>query len=319
MHGQLGQTIHFGPDRTYNGHSRDLPPIAEIRSGDTLSFELANSSGGQLSPRSTAEDVAKLDIRWANPTTGPIFVGGARPGDVLQVEILEAAPKDWAFTVQLPGMGLLAKEQFPDPWIHIWEFVNGRGVFTDRISIPLEPFPGVVCTAEAEPGEFPATHVPIRTGGNLDFKQVRAGSTLYLPVEVDGGLLSIGDPHCAQGDGEVCGSAIEGSIDCTIRVTIRRDLDVDAPELDITHPLERPAAAAAGYHATTGIGPDLRMAARQAIQRMVVYLERTHDLDPQRAYALCSVAVDLKVAEIVDRPNWVVSAFLPNDLFVPAA
>jgi acetamidase/formamidase len=317
VQGALGRTIHIGPDKTYNGHANDLPPIAEVSSGDTITLELIDASGGQLTKDSVAADVATIDITRANPTTGPIWVGGAKPGDVVQVEILDAEPGTWAFTVQRPGLGLLT-DRFPEPWIKIWSYRNGRGIFNDGISVPLEPFPGVVCTAPAVPREFPATHVPTRIGGNLDFKQVRVGSSIYLPVAVEGALLSIGDPQCAQGYGEVCGSAIEGAINLTVRVNLRHDLDIDGPELDVVRPLERRSAAEAGYHVTTGVGPDLREAARDSIERMIVHLVRHYGLDRQHAYCLCSVAVDLKIAEIVDAPNWIVSAFLPKDLFAPA-
>lgn len=315
MVGSFGRTIHIDPDRTYNGHPRELPPIAEVDSGDVLELDLVDSSGGQLHQGSTVADVPGLDISRANPTLGPILVRGSRPGDVLQVDILETRPQTWGYTVQFPGNGILP-DLYPDPWIHIWHIEDGKGYFTDHVRVPLEPFPGVIATAAAVDPPQPATHAPIRIGGNLDLKHLFEGSSIYLPVEVDGALLSIGDPHWAQGDGEVCGSAIEGAIDCTIRVTVRRDLVVDAPELDVRRPLERPSAAAAGYHVTTGIHADLRTAARNSIERMIAHLVAQRGLDRQQAYALCSVAVDLKISEVVDAPNWVVSAFLPNDLFV---
>jgi formamidase len=146
-------------------------------------------------------------------------------------------------------------------------------------------------------------------------KQLGEGATLYLPIEVEGAVLGIGDTHAAQGDGEVCGTAIESPSTVTVRLSVRRDLDVDAPEFDVARPLERPEAAVAGYHATTGVASDLMAATRQAVERMIVHLTRRYGLDPQEAYALCSVAVDLKISKVVDAPNWVVSAFLPLDLF----
>jgi acetamidase/formamidase len=315
MQGTFGSTIHIDRDRTYVGHSRDLAPVAHIRDGDILELDLVGSSGGQLTKDSKPRDVSGLDIGKANPSIGPIFVEGAHPGDVLQVEILSTKPQTWAYTVQFPGMGILA-DQFPDPWIHIWHIEDGKGYLTEDVRIPLQPFPGVVCTAEAVPGEHWPTHVPTRIGGNLDLKHIFAGSSIYLPVEVEGALLTIGDPHWAQGDGEVCGSAIEGAIDITARVTVRRDMVIDGPELDVRGPIERPSAAAAGYHVTTGIDPDLRTAAKISIARMVAHLVSARGMDRQYAYALCSVQADLKISEVVDAPNWVVSAFLPNDVFI---
>jgi acetamidase/formamidase len=314
MQGVFGDTIHIDPDRTHVGHSTDLQPVGRIRDGDVLELELPDSSGGQLDASSTAADVAALDRSRANPVIGPIWVDGASPGDTIAVEILAATPRTWAFTVQIPGMGILGDE-VTEHWIHSWRHEDGKGVFVHGIRIPLEPFPGVLATAPAVPGTHWVSHVPQRVGGNLDLKHAFLGSTVYLPVEVEGALLSIGDPHWAQGDGEVCGSAIEGSIDLAARVTVRKDLAIEYPELDVTRPLERPSAAAAGYHVTTGIDPDLRDAARIAIARMTAYLVAHRGLDRQQAYALCSVAADLKISEVVDAPNWVVSAFMPNDVF----
>jgi len=168
--------------------------------------------------------------------------------------------------------------------------------------------------APAEPGVH-SVIPPRRVGGNLDTRQLGPGTTLYLPVEVDGALFGVGDTHAAQGDGEVCGTAIESPMSVSIRLSVRRDLSVDAPEFDVTTPLERPGAAASGYHATTGVAPDLLIATRDAIERMIVYLTRGRGLDASQAYALCSVAVDLRISEVVDMPNYVVAAFLPNDIF----
>ena len=149
----------------------------------------------------------------------------------------------------------------------------------------------------------------------MDIKHVGEGTTLYLPVEVEGALFGIGDPHAAQGDGEVGGSGIEASMEITARLTVRRDMSLTFPEYEVRRPLERPTSAAAGYYVTTGIGPDLEEDAKAAVRAMIARLVRTRGLAPVEAYELCSVALDLKVSEIVDHPNFVVSAFLPNDLF----
>jgi formamidase len=113
----------------------------------------------------------------------------------------------------------------------------------------------------------------------------------------------------------VCGTAIEGAMTVSVRLSVRRDLEIETPEFDVTTALERRSAAAAGYHATTGVAPDLMAATRQAVERMMAHLERSYHLSPEQAYALCSVAVDLRISEVVDAPNWIVSAFLPKDLF----
>jgi acetamidase/formamidase len=166
----------------------------------------------------------------------------------------------------------------------------------------------------AEPGHH-SSDPPRSMGGNLDTRQLGPGSKLYLPVEVEGALFGIGDGHAAQGDGEVCGSAIEVPMTATVKLTVRKDLQLDCMAYEVSRPLERPSAAAAGYYVTTGIEPDLYEAARLAVRRMVAYLASAHGLDPQDAYGLCSVAADLKISEVVDWPNLLVSLFLPKDIF----
>jgi acetamidase/formamidase len=307
-------SFHEIVNRTQLNWSNDREPVVTVQSGAELTLEVPDASAGQIGPGSGIDAVVNLDFDRVNPTCGPIKIEGAHPGDVLAVEILRMEMSAHGWTAIFPGFGLLA-DQFTRPWLKTWEIgEDRRGAFRDGISVPLQPFCGVIGLAPAEPGVH-SVIPPRRVGGNLDVKQLGEGATLYLPVEVEGAMLGIGDTHAAQGDGEVCGTAIESPAIVTVRLSVRRDLDVDGPEFDVTRPLERPAAAAAGYHATTGVAPDLMAATRQAIERMIVYLARRYGLEPEEAYALCSVAADLKISEIVDAPNWVVSAFLPNDLF----
>jgi acetamidase/formamidase len=306
-------TLHLSGSQVHYGWSRDHPAALSVASGAEVSFQTLDASGGQLGPGCSHESVAQLDFGLINPVCGPVFVEGAKAGDTLQVDILEVQPGSFGWTALIPGFGLLA-DKFPDPWLHVWEIEDGAAIFTDRIRVPIQPFCGVLGVAPAEPG-LHSVIPPRRVGGNLDTRQLGAGATLYLPVEVDGALFGVGDTHAAQGDGEVCGTAIEGAMSVALRFTVRSDLDVDTPEFDVTRPLERPGAAAAGYHATTGVGPDLMGAVRQSVERMIAYLERSYRLEAEQAYALCSVAVDLRISEVVDAPNWVVSAFLPKDLF----
>jgi len=148
----------------------------------------------------------------------------------------------------------------------------------------------------------------------MDVKQLTAGSTLFLPVCVDGALFSTGDGHAAQGDGEVCITAIETQMTATLRFTVRRDFRLEEPEFQTGGPIA--ARTNVGPHyATTGIAPDLMAATKKAVRAMIGYLVRAHGLRREEAYALCSVAVDLKISEVVDAPNWVVSAFLPLSIF----
>lgn len=300
----------------HHGWDRDRPPLLSVKAGAELTVETQDASGGQLGPGSTSQSVAGLDFARANPVNGPVYVEGARPGDVLQVEILALEPSSFGWTAIIPGFGLLA-DAFPAPWLHVWDLDGPRAAFADGIAVPLQPFCGVLGVAPAAAGAHSVVP-PRRVGGNLDIRQLGPGSTLYLPVEVEGALFGVGDTHAAQGDGEVCGTAIESPMTVSLRLSVRTDLSIDTPEFDVTHPLEREAAARAGYHATTGVGPDLMAATRQSVERMIAYLERHHHLGPEAAYALCSVAVDLRISEVVDAPNWVVSAFLAKDLFLPA-
>jgi len=305
-------SVHLAAAQRRVGWDRDAPPALTVRSGTEVAIDVVDASGGQLRAGSTRDDLAALDFGLVDPFQGPVFVEGARPGDVLQVDLLEFRPNGFGWTAVIPGFGLLAAD-YPEPWLKLWDVRGERATFDERIGISIEPFCGVVGVASSTPGNLDAIP-PRRTGGNMDSKHLRAGTTLYLPVEVDGALFGLGDTHAAQGDGEVCGTAIEAPMQAAVRLTVRRDIAIETPEYEFVRPLERPSAAAAGYEVTTGIGPDLLEATRDAVRHMIDRLGR-RGLDPYAAYALCSVAVDLKISEVVDRPNWVVAAFLPRDLF----
>jgi acetamidase/formamidase len=307
------ESFHLARGQVHHGWSRDHEPALRVASGDVVTVETQDASGGQLGPGSTSSAVAELDFERVNPVSGPVHVEGARPGDVLQVEILAVEPGSYGWTALIPGFGLLA-DQFPDPWLHIWHLANRSSTLCDGITVPLDPFCGVLGVAPSEPGVHNVIP-PRRTGGNLDTRQLGPGATLYLPVEVDSAVFGVGDTHAAQGDGEVCGTAIEAAMTVSLRLSVRNDIRVDTPEFDVVRPLERASAAAAGYHVTTGIAPDLLTATRDSVLRMIDYLTGRYAVTPEQAYALCSVAVDLRLSEVVDLPNFVVSAFLPNDLF----
>jgi acetamidase/formamidase len=171
-----------------------IEPAQEVDDGAVVELEVRDASGGQLDRDSTTDDVAALDFARVNPVTGPIFVRGARPGDVLAVEILELRPRDWGWTAIIPGFGLLADE-FSEPWLRISTVdAQARTVaFADGVTLRYEPFPGTIGVAPAEPGEHPRVP-PSRWGGNLDVKHLRVGTTLLLPVGVEGALFSVGTP-----------------------------------------------------------------------------------------------------------------------------
>ena len=309
------RTLHSVREEAFNYvWDNSLEPALEIDPGEAIELHVRDASDEQIHADSGVEDITRLDFDHVNPVSGPVFVKGAKPGDVLEIELLEFRPPDWGWTAIIPGFGLLADE-FPEPWLRISrvDAERERVLWSDGISLPYRPFPGTIGVAPTEPGAHPILP-PSRWGGNLDTKHLRTGSTLYLPVGVEGALFSLGDTHAAQGDGEVCGTAIETAMDVSVRLSVRRDFAVEAPQ----YRLPRGALAAAeqsAYHVCTGVGPDLMAAVKDAVLATVARLEAEHGLSREEAYALCSVAADLRIHEVVDAPNWVVGAFLPDDIF----
>lgn len=293
-----------------------IDPVAEVEPGAELGFHVRDASDEQLGPDSTAADVAALDFGRVNPVCGPIYVKGAEPGDVLEVEILAFDASDWGWTAIIPGFGLLADE-FDEPWLNISRVDAERRavVFSDRVTLPYEPFPGTIGVAPPEPGPHSIVP-PSRWGGNMDIKHLRAGSTLLLPVGVEGALFSVGDTHSAMGDAEVCGTAVETAMDITLKLSLRKGLTLPAPQYRVpAGELARTQQSA--YHVCTGVAPDLMQATRQATLALIDHLVAERGLDRQEAYAVCSVAADLRIHEVVDAPNWMVGAFMPDDIFTP--
>lgn len=305
----MSSTIHLNREQSRFSWSSEHEPAVVVGSGEEVHIEIVDASGGQITTTSDKSEISQLNFARINPITGPVYVEGAHPGDVLQVDILNIEPSNQGWTALIPGFGLLA-EEFPEPWLHVWEIGEGRAHFLDGITVPVIPMCGVLGVAPSEPGEHSIVP-PRRVGGNMDIPQLGVGATLYLPVEVEGALFSAGDTHAAQGDGEVCGTGIESSMDVDVRLTVRKDLTIDAPEFQVPDMARRESGPA---YACTGIAPDLMEAARQSIRAMIRHIQRTTALDEQAAYALCSVAVNLRISELVDAPNWVVTAFLPDGI-----
>jgi acetamidase/formamidase len=300
--------------RTHTVWDNAIAPVLEIEPGDTVDLEVTDASGGQLDRGSGVEDVAALDFKRVNPVTGPVFVKGAQPGDVLEVEILSLRPRDWGWTAIIPGFGLLADE-FPEPWLRISsvDAGSGRVAFLDDVELPFEPFPGTIGVAPAEPGEHSIVP-PSRWGGNMDIKHLRAGTRLLLPVGVPGALFSVGDTHAAMGDGEVCGTAVEAPMDIAVRLGVRRDMTIAAPQYVVARG-ELARTEPGGYHVCTGVAPDLMEATREATRAAIAHIVERRGGTVQEAYALVSVACDLRIHEVVDVPNWVVGCFVPDTLF----
>jgi acetamidase/formamidase len=297
------------------GWNREFPPALRIAPGESLEFDVADSSGGQLGAASTVADVGRLDFGRVNPVSGPVFVEGAEPGDVLKVTLLSFVPSGWGWTANIPGFGLLA-EDFTQPALHLWKYdphALAPALFGRHASVPLKPFTGTIGLAPAEPG-LHSIVPPRRVGGNMDVRDISVGTELYLPVEVPGALLSVGDTHAAQGDGEVCGTAIESPMRVALKLELLEREPLSFPRFRTPGPVARHLDAR-GYEVTTGIGPDLMQAARASVRSMIDLLSRAHGLPAVDAYLLCSVCGDLRISEIVDIPNWVVSFYLPRVIF----
>ncbi|HEX2019455.1 MAG TPA: acetamidase/formamidase family protein [Aurantimonas sp.] len=299
---------HFGWDNTFQ-------PAQTVAPGSTIEFECLDSSGGQLTAGSTVADVEALDFGKINPVTGPIFVEGAEPGDALKVSIEAFKPSGFGWTANIPGFGLLA-DDFKEPALTIWKYdpqTLEPALFGKQGRVPLKPFAGTIGNAPAEAGHHSVVP-PRRMGGNLDIRDLSAGTVLYLPVEVAGALFSVGDTHAAQGDGEVCGTAIESPMNTVLTLDLVKDARLKMPRFTTAGPVTRHLDAK-GYEVTTGIGPDLMAGAKMAVAQMVDLLSARYQMDPVDAYMLVSACGDLRISEIVDMPNWVVSFYFPRCVF----
>ena len=303
--GQPGSARHVCSS-FHSAWDRDLEPALEVEDGELVELHVPDASRDQIGEAAVAADLASVDFDLMNPVAGPVFVRGARPGDVLEVEVLEVRTRAWGWTAIVPGFGLLA-DDFPAPWLRISRIEDGRVLFGDRFELPCRPFPGTIGVAPESPGPH-SVIPPSRFGGNIDVRHLTAGATLFLPVGVDGALFSAGDGHAAQGDGEVCGSAIETGMEILLRLGVRRDIQIGAPQLLV--PTVAPPVPGS-VHISTGIGENLHEAARSAARAMIDLLSGRFGLAPEEAYALTSIAGDLRIHEIVNAPRWVVGMALP--------
>ena len=297
------------------GWNREFSAALTAKSGQTIYFECLDSSGGQLGPSSTAQEILALDFGRINPVTGPVYVESAEPGDALKVTIRKFVPSGLGWTANIPGFGLLA-DQFKEPALHVWSYDASAmtpALYGAKGRVPLKPFAGTIGVAPAEIG-LHSIVPPRNVGGNLDIRDLSEGVVLYLPVEVRGALFSIGDTHAAQGDGEVCGTAIESQMDVEATIEVVKGMKLSSPRFTTPGPVTRHLDGA-GYEVTTGVGPDLMTAARDSVMRMVDLLAAEHGLNPVDAYMLASTCADLRISEVVDRPNWVVSFYFPRIVF----
>jgi formamidase len=349
------------------GHNRwhpDIPPAVSCEPGDEVILETRDAFDGQMTRDASLETVAAPNLDVVHPLTGPVYVEGAERGDVLEVEILDIEPDSYGYTVQVPGFGFL-RDVFTEPFKVNWDIADGWATSAELpgVRIPGAPFMGTIGLAPGhellaattareqallERGGFvtppsAASAVPsdprlaaegLRTippreqAGNVDIKQLGTGARLLIPVDTAGGLFSAGDAHFAQGDGEICGTAIEMRATLRVRFGLQREAadknirDLRFAREDYYLPPEY--AAPRRFYATTGISvtkdgvnhsEDVTLAARNALLNMIDHLTE-RGWTRQQAYAICSVAVDLKISQVVDAPNMLVSAFLPEDIFV---
>lgn len=357
-----GRTLTEQPETGHNRWHPDVQPLARCRPGDEVTLETRDALDGQIGSDATLESVTSVDLGVVHPLTGPVYIEGAEPGDLLQVEILDIEPDSYGFTTEIPGFGFL-QDAFPEPFLVRWDIADGWATSRDLpgVRVPGAPFMGTIGVAPSRElmaravareqaaadrgalilppspeGAVPAgqaaeeglrTLPPRENGGNVDIKQLVAGTRLLLPVHVPGALFSAGDAHFAQGDCETCGTAIEMRARLRVRFAVRKG---EAAARGIIGPrferddyyLPPEYAAPRRFVATTGIpvtpegenrAVDLTLAARNALLAMIDLLGE-RGFSRQQAYALCSVAVDLKVSQVVDVPNVLVSAFLPLDV-----
>jgi acetamidase/formamidase len=289
---------------THARFSSEIPPVLTVPSGAVVEVFTKEATDGQLDVNSTAEDLATLSFDPIHPLTGPVFVEGARPGDVLAVTLHEIEVGDWGWTGVFPGFGFLP-EDFPDPYLKTYVIEPGATevVFNERIRIPLAPFAGVMGVAPAT-AEMLTTIPPRANGGNMDNRHLTVGTTVYFPVFVEGALFSIGDTHAAQGDGEVAGSAIEAPMRIVYQVEV----------IQGGRAIQEPQYETEEFYAVTGFAPTIDEAARKATRYMIDYLEAEHGLTRVDAYALASLVGDLKISETVDVPNMLVSMHVPKSV-----
>jgi formamidase len=359
-----GKPLAEEPDKGHNRWHEAIAPVIEAAPGEDVELATRDAFDGQITPATTAEDLRRCDLNRVHPLTGPVYVAGAAPGDLLEVEIRDMKPGSFGYTVQVPGFGFL-RDTFPDPYIAKWTLQDGFAQSADLpdVRIPDGSFVGVIGVAPSKElretvarreaalaarggmalpperqGAVPAaepiasealrTIPPRENGGNMDIKQLSKGARLLLPVFVDGALFSVGDAHFAQGDGEACGTAIEMAGAILVRFALHKG---EAARRGIRFPrflrndyyFPPELAAPRRFLATTGMSvhpdgtnesEDTTLSARNALLAMIdLLVER--GWTRQQAYAICSVAVDLKISELVDVPNMVVSAFLPLDIF----
>ncbi len=313
-----GKTHRLGSERVHARWKAKIDPILTVDPGDTVVMECRDGFDGQVNPPVRAEDLdtnlyGTIDFRRVAPVTGPVAVRGAEPGDVLEVRVLDLVPFGTGTVVIFPSWvdnDFLLKEQrrdFPNAWIRSFDmdraWREGAVELTRGVRIPLRPMLGMMATAPAE-GDFTTTGPPRHFGGNMDVKDIGKGVTVYLPVYQPGALFSAGDGHGVQGDGEVCTTAIETPMRATLEFHLHKGRTIPGPEIET-----------ADEFMTVAYGRTLDQATQRAIRYMIDYLVERRGLTGYDAYALLSLAGDMRINQVVDFPHVGVRAVVPKRLF----
>ena len=277
---------------------KENEPVLKVKSGETVVFECRDAFNQVIK---TPEDLPiNFDMDHINPATGPVYIEGAEPGDTLEVHIEKIDLADQGSCCIIPNFGFLASE-FPEPWTRIIPIKDGYAIFGDTVKIPIDPFPGTIIVAPTEGSH--GTLIPKEYGGNMDSKACRVGTIVYLPVFVEGALFGVGDVHAVQGDGEVCGTAVEIDADVTIKLVVNKDKKIKRPQYETKD-----------YFMTTAWAETADEAAKIALKDMIDWLVAEKGLTREEAYALCSCTVDFRISQFVDvTPG--VRAVLPKNIF----
>jgi acetamidase/formamidase len=293
---------------THSRWNRALEPRLTISPGDTVHMSCLDASGGQVKPGASVEDFLAIDRNRIHALTGPIFIEGAEPGDVLEIQVLQVEHRGWGWTSVIPGLGFL-KDRFLEPYLFHWALDPEISRSLGSAIVPLRPFCGVMGVAPGEDGEF-RTRPPGPFGGNMDVRELCTGATLYLPVFNPGALFSAGDAHAAQGDGEVCINGIECPAEVSLRFRVHRHQPLSGPLLESAE--SRSPDAPADAWIVIESDSNAIYAARRATERMIDLLIARWSFTPIHAYLLCSVAMKLRINQVVNEPMITVSAAMPK-------
>jgi amidase len=277
-------------DNLMYGFNPETAPVAVINPGETVVFETYDTSTGRIHK---SEDVHAYirarDPKKVNPAAGPVYVEGAEPGDALSVEILDITLAEMGFARALKNAGVL-QEGIADAGIVMARVDGGDLIFGEKVRFPARPMVGVVGTAPAAGTVFTADPGP--NGSNIDLNAVKVGTTVYLPVNVPGALLSIGDIHAAMGEGEVCGTGVEINGEATVRVNL---IKKQAPR--------RVWLETAEDWVTTGQGATLEDAVKESVEEMTRLLMEQFDLNRTEAFLLVSARGDVRIGQAAQIPG----------------